>query len=110
MGKAQRSKGARVERLLVNALVKEGIDAKRIPLSGACSGFEGDISIKPRQGYRVGQDYVCEVKSRKNGEGFATLERWLGKNDFLFLKRDREQPIVVMQWDQFVRLMKSPLS
>jgi hypothetical protein len=35
---------------------------------------------------------VCEVKARKSGEGFMTLERWLGDADALFLRRDRAEP------------------
>jgi hypothetical protein len=36
------------------------------------------------------------VKARANGESFATLERWLGDADALFLRRDRASPIVVL--------------
>jgi hypothetical protein len=38
------------------------------------------------------------VKARGNGEGFATLERWLGDNDALFLRRDRAEPVIVLPW------------
>ena len=30
------------------------------------------------------------------GEGFATLERWLGENDALFPRRDRTEAMVVL--------------
>jgi hypothetical protein len=33
-----------------------------------------------------------EVKGRGKGAGFATLERWLGDNDVLFLRRITLQP------------------
>ena len=36
------------------------------------------------------------MKARSTGAGFATLERWLGENDVLFLRRDRQEPIVVL--------------
>ena len=38
----------------------------------------------------------AEVKARGTGSGFRTLERWLGKNDVLFLIRDRATPLVVV--------------
>jgi hypothetical protein len=41
---------------------------------------------------------VCEVKARASGEGFTTLERWLGDADALFLRCDRADPLVVSAW------------
>ena len=38
----------------------------------------------------------AEVKARGDGDGFRTLERWLGGNDALFLWRDRAAPFVVL--------------
>ena len=101
MGKMQRDKGARVEREIV-ALLNEipGVEAERVPLSGAAGGsYSGDISI------RIG-DYgvTAEVKARKDGQGFATLERWLGENDLRVLKRDRQTPMVVLPWATFKAL------
>ena len=88
-------KGSRVERELVKALQAAGVDALRVPLSGAVEGFKGDILLG---------DKVAEVKTRKNGEGFAVIERWLADNDYLFLKRDRNSPLVVMAWEEFLDL------
>ena len=36
------------------------------------------------------------MKARGDGDGFRTLERWLGGNDALFLWRDRAAPFVVL--------------
>ncbi len=49
---------------------------------------------------------ISEVKARANGEGFTTLERWLGENDVLFLVRDRAQPLVVLPWRSWRRVLK----
>jgi hypothetical protein len=38
----------------------------------------------------------AEVKTRKNGQGFQTLESWLGDNDLLFLRLERAKPVGVM--------------
>jgi len=41
---------------------------------------------------------VAEVKARKNGAGFTTLEGWLSDFDCLFLKRNHATPLVVLPW------------
>jgi hypothetical protein len=66
-----------------------------VPLSGAARyrGNGADVDL-----YVFGPDaapIVCEVKARASGEGFATLARWLGDSDALFLRRDRADPLVV---------------
>jgi len=71
--------------------------------------------MQKRKGYRIEHELVlrigddlsieAEVKARANGEGFATLERWLGENDLLFPRRDRAPPLVVMNWEMYIRLM-----
>ena len=48
----------------------------------------------------------CEVKARGNGQGFATLERWLGDFDVLFLRRDRSTPLVLLPWATWTKLMR----
>ena len=97
MGKFSRDKGARRERQLVERHKAMGIHAERVPLSGACGGkFSGDIDI-----HALGIDQgalVGELKARANGEGFKTLESWLGDNDAIFLWRDRAEPMAVLPW------------
>ena len=88
MSKASRDKGQRRERQIVHMHTVLGIKAERVPLSGAAAfrntrGTDVDV-------YVHGPDeapFVTEVKARANGEGFATLERWLGEADGLFLVR-----------------------
>ncbi len=98
MPNRQKQKGDRVENQMVKLLLDADIPAQRIPLSGQVGGlFSGDI--------RIAEQYTAEVKARKNGEGFATIQKWLGENDFLFLKQDRKSPIVVMTWERYLALM-----
>lgn len=103
-GKASRDKGNRRERELVHRHHRIHVNAERVPLSGAAGGsFSGDIDI-----YAFGPQgapLVTEVKARKNGEGFATLARWLGENDALFLVQDREEPLVALPWRTWERLL-----
>lgn len=97
MGKASRDKGARRERELVAKAKAAGLPAERVPLSGAAGGsFTGDVRILDR---------LCEVKARANGEGFATIERWLGDNDALVLWRDRAEPLVVLSLQDWLDLL-----
>ena len=97
-GAASRRKGSRIEREIVNRHREIGIHAERVPLSGAAKGsFAGDVIVA---------GMVAEVKARSGGSGFKTLERWLGDNDLLFLRRDRAEPLVVLSWATYVRLLK----
>ena len=105
MGRMQRSKGARIEREIVELHRGLRLRAERVPLSGAARyrGNGADVDV-----YAFGPEdapLVSEVKSRGNGEGFATLERWLGENDALFLRRDRAEPLVVLPWRTWARLL-----
>jgi hypothetical protein len=86
-GARHRRKGDRIEREIVARHAELGIKAERYPLSGASrfrdSGHDVDL-------YLFGPDEapaVAEVKSRGGGQGFVTLERWLGEYDALFLRR-----------------------
>lgn len=94
----QREKGLRLEREIVHLHQDAGIPAERIPLSGAAGGsFAGDI--------KIADEYIAEVKGRANGEGFATIKRWLAENDILFLREDRRKPLVVLPWEVYQELM-----
>lgn len=105
-GSKHRRKGTRVENKLKNMLVKAGVQCRRQPESGAfgtVTGQEdltGDLYIEGR--------YRAEVKARKNGEGFKTLEAWMGNNHFLFLVRDRRSPLVCMSWERYIELQRGP--
>ena len=92
MGRASRDKGLRRERAIVDIHTKCGIQAERVPLSGAMhyrgNGADVDLYVRGTQPVKA------EVKARGDGDGFRTLERWLGSNDALFLWRDRAAPFV----------------
>ena len=93
MSRSQRDKGARRERELVNRHLELGIHAERVGVAYA-PGHDIDV-------YPLGRDagaLIGEVKARKDGAGFKTLETWLGENDLLFLWRDRQEPLVILPW------------
>jgi Holliday junction resolvase len=105
-GARHRQKGDRIEREIVERHRAIGVHAERYPLSGA-SRFRGtghDIDI-----YAFGADQapaVAEVKARKSGAGFVTLESWLGEYDCLFLRRNNADPLVVLPWRLWARLLE----
>jgi len=105
-GRQRGLKGDRIEREIVDRHKALGIHAERYPLSGA-SRFRGsghDIDV-----YLFGRDeapVVAEVKSRKGGAGFTTLERWLAEYDCLFLRRNNADPLVLLPWRMWVRIIE----
>jgi len=98
MASMSKRKGNRIEREIVNLLNEAGIHAERVPLSGQVGGsFAGDIIIEGM--------YRAEVKARASGSGYTVIERWKGDNDILFLKRDRQEPLVVVDLNLFTVLL-----
>ncbi len=96
MGRMERSKGARVEREIVSLHQDAGIHAEKV----SRSGYVGeDLQI-------IG-DLRVEVKARRNGNGFSTLEEWLGDCDVLFLRRNNAKPMVYLPWTTWLRLVKA---
>jgi len=96
--KGRRNKGNRVEREIVKMHQDMGVNAERVPLSGAAGGsYTGDVIVDNQ--YRV------EVKARKEGKGFTLLTRWLGDNDMLIVKEDRQEPMVVLPWSTYKKFM-----
>lgn len=88
MGKSQRRKGYRGENQLVNYFKQYNLNAVRIPLSGSTEFQKGDVIV---------EDFICEVKLRK--DGFREIYKWLEGNDILFIKADRKPYLVVMPVD-----------
>jgi Holliday junction resolvase len=105
-GARHRQKGDRVERELVQMHRALGLHCERVPLSGAAryQGNGADLDI-----YAFGKDeapLVGEAKGRKSGAGFVTLEKWLGDFDALFLKRNNAEPLVLVPWRVWARLLE----
>ena len=98
-GRSSRNKGSRVEREMVHLHLDAGVPCERVPLSGAVGGsWSGDLKI-------LGGQLRAEVKARRGGSGFSTMEGWLKGNDLLILKRDRSEPFVAMNWDTYIQLL-----
>jgi Holliday junction resolvase len=105
-GARHRRKGDRCEREIVALHLALGIHSERVPHSGAMRyrGHGADVDV-----YALGREecpLVSECKSRKAGGGFVQLERWLGENDLLFLRRDHADPLIVLPWRVWARLLE----
>jgi Holliday junction resolvase len=86
MGKKSRDKGYRLEHELVQKLQEMGFLAERVPLSGGAGGsFTGDLI--------VGDGRRVEVKGRASG--FKQIYKWLENVDFLFIRSDRKEWLVI---------------
>jgi len=98
-GRAPRDKGIRLERLAVDILQSYGLDAKRVPLSGAMRGYKGDVVVTIN-----GQPLQLECKSRKAGFKlfYDAIE---AGNCGLVLKTDREAPLICVPLRAFAALL-----
>ena len=108
-GKQSRAKGSAYEREFATRLTDAGIPTRRVIGSGAHARFDerlkGDLQIGTDE---TGECMlVGEVKYRRGGSGFATIERWLAGSDVLILRRARAVPLVAMEWPVFERLLRA---
>lgn len=101
MGKLSRDKGYRYEAETVNLLKGFHLDAWRVPLSGATAHDKGDIRVRVH--FR-NQPLTGECKRR------AALPAWikaaLGDNDFLAMRADRDETLVVVRASFFAELLQ----
>lgn len=87
MGIKSKQKGYRLEYELVGKLREIGLNAERVPLSGASGGsFAGDLLVEGRR---------AEVKGR--AEGFKSIYKWLESVDILFIRADRREWLVIQR-------------
>lgn len=93
-GRAPAQKGYRLENQTRLFLCEGGLDCKRIPLSGA-GDEKGDLKLTTG----FGQKLIGECKSRKE------LAKWiveaLGDHDFIVLKQDRGETLVMIRLELF---------
>ena len=95
-GKAARDKGANYEREIVNWHRERGVDAERIPLSGAVKGnYKGDLKIGPQQALLA----ECKRRARAYQDLYDALDQ--AGNDMLFVRKDRERTLVVLPLETY---------
>lgn len=93
MGKPSRDKGARRERELVKLFREWGLEAYRVPLSGATEHSKGDVDV-----YKIGRDAPLCGESKARKDGFKQLYAWLEKDgaDYLALRKDNAEWLFVL--------------
>lgn len=101
MGKMSRTKGAVYEREVVNEAKTYGLEAQRVPLSGATSYAKGDVEIKPTFSDKP---WVFECKRRK--ELPAWMLEALGENAGLILRADNEKSVAVIPLKTLLELLQ----
>jgi Holliday junction resolvase len=106
MGRKSIRKGKAGENEVVKLLQKYGIEAERVPLSGALksSKYAGDVVLA------LANDKRIEVKRRKTG--LKTIQKWLNQDEhvnYIFFREDgnRENWIVIMRFSEFVELVQT---
>jgi Holliday junction resolvase len=100
-GKRSKRKGYDGEAEVVKLLQKYGIEAERVPLSGALKSekYSCDVHI-PAINKRV------EVKRRKSG--LKTIQKWLEEDtnsNYIFFREDFGEWIVIMPVMEFLELV-----
>ena len=101
MGKASRDKGARFELAIKHTAEDHGLDAVRVPLSGATDFAKGDVVVTSPGGVK----WTIEAKKRANG--FRTIYAWIEKNDadLLVIAADRKPALAVLPLEDFFDLL-----
>lgn len=102
MGKASRDKGANYERELVNAFKKRGLQAQRVPLSGATEYAKNDVEVIA--GYDGKTRYCGEAKRRAGLPKFFVEA--LDGADFAAFRQDRGETLIVLRLDTFADLLQ----
>ena len=102
-----KQKGSRIEREIAKRLSESGIPSRRVVMSGAAARYDsrlsGDVDVGLLADGRA--LFTAEVKARRDGAVFKTLEGWLGDCDLLILRKNNAEPFVAMPWATFIELM-----
>lgn len=101
-GAHSRNKGASYERELVNAFKERGLQAQRVPLSGATEYAKNDVEVTA--GFDGKTLYCGEAKRRKSLPKFFTDA--LDGADFAAFRQDRGETLIVLRFDTFVDLLQ----
>ena len=92
--KGRRLKAAVGERELVAILIAAGLEARRVPLSGAMSktGFGGDVLVRDGAG-----DGEARWEVKRRGQGFKRIEGSLCDAEVVAFRGDRQEWFVCLR-------------
>jgi len=105
MPSPSKNKGSRIEREIAQLFVDLGFVAHRVDERAGQLGKESSADVDIFIDGENRPPWKAEIKARKNGEGFATLDKWIGPNELLILRKDRSKPSVYMPWETLERLL-----
>ena len=99
MGKFSRDKGYRNENnLRKQALMHEGIEAIRVPLSGGGS-IKSDLIIN-----NVGEE-KWNIEAKLKAKGYKSIYDDYDGNDALIIKADNKKALIVLDFDDWLELV-----
>lgn len=101
MPNRSKEKGTRFENHLVQIAKQHGLEAVRVPLSGAGS-IKNDVHIK------IGRE-VWELEAKKRANGFGFIYDNLEGADALIIGADRKRPLAVVDYEDFLNLLARKL-
>jgi hypothetical protein len=87
-------KGDRFERELVHLAESFGLKAYRNRMSRSPGPEKWDISI-------MGHHFEC----KKRSHGFKEIRKWLVGNDGVIVGSDREEPLVVLRLNEYLKML-----
>lgn len=93
-GRAPAQKGYRLETSVRRYLQERGLECYRVPLSGA-GREKGDICLT------TGWKQVLKGECKSRGELAKWIVNALGEHDFLVLKQDRGETLVMLRLQLF---------
>ena len=101
---ASKRKGDRFERQVVDDLNEAGVPSKRVPLSGAAPGWDGDVLA---QGIDGEWKIQCKITTNKEGgsAGRGAITRFLNQVDFGIVSAGKDRYVAMTQ-NVFVAMLK----
>lgn len=99
MPNRSRQKGDRFERQCIADLAELGVDARRVPLSGALGGEHAHDLTLPN-----GRRAECKTRARAWSDLFGFLKKG---PDVLFIKSDRTDTLAVLTLAEYARLIRA---
>lgn len=101
-GKRNRNRGANYERELVNAFKEHGLQAQRVPLSGATGYAKNDVEVTA--GFDGKTVFSGEAKRRAGLPEYMT--KALDGADFAAFRQDRGETLIVLRLETFAQLLQ----
>ena len=105
MGTKSLRRGKSFEYRIRNWFIKKGFKAERVPVSGNSRFQKGDIVVE------INQDLNLVVECKRRTDAYKELFKWIeemkkNRADVLVLGVGRQKPLVIMEIDAFLEMVK----